>query len=145
MKYPRNPTVSANWRINGSRSILVVLGTGPHGDAECGFVLGEAVADPAPAAAFFYPRRFTLAGFFLCRWNIRAARVLLWAAAELGNRQSQKKPLGVMPGRLFHCASVSLDQYRCRFDLRSKGAAIVAVGAGLVWFLARVDIAPDGC
>jgi hypothetical protein len=27
--------------------------TGPHGDAECGFVLGEAVADPAPAAAFF--------------------------------------------------------------------------------------------
>ena len=47
------PTVSANWRINGSRPILVVLGRDRMGDAECGFVLGEAVADPAPAAAFF--------------------------------------------------------------------------------------------
>jgi hypothetical protein len=28
------------------------LGTGPHGDLGCGFVLGEAVAEPAPATAF---------------------------------------------------------------------------------------------
>ena len=26
-----------------------------------------------------------------------------------------------MPGRLFHCASVSLDQYRCRFDFAIEG------------------------
>ena len=31
----------------------VVLGRDRIGDAECGFVLGEAVADPAPAAVFF--------------------------------------------------------------------------------------------
>ena len=58
------PTVSANWRINGSRPILVVLGRDRMGDAECGFVLGGAVADPAPAAAFFAcagsPRRCRL-------------------------------------------------------------------------------------
>jgi hypothetical protein len=74
------PTVSANWRINGSRPILVVLGRDRMGDAKCGFVLGEAVADPAPAAAFFACAALTppvqasspplqLGGFFfwLCR------------------------------------------------------------------------------
>jgi hypothetical protein len=27
----------------------------------------------------------------------------------------------------FHCGSLSLDQYRCRFDLRSKGAVMKIV------------------
>ena len=49
----RGLTVSANWRINGSRPIFVVLGRDRMCDAECGFVPGGAVADPAPAAAFF--------------------------------------------------------------------------------------------
>jgi len=38
---------------------------------------------------------------FSDQWNLCSARRLSRAAAELGNRQSRKRPHGVMPGRLF--------------------------------------------